>query len=101
MIWKIFFTSQGINYASVDDLFIDNFLKVHALLYADDLILISSSANELQNCLNALGNYCQTNKLFINAEKSKVLIFSKRKMQFEQTLFVIMTLWKLYINLNI
>lgn len=50
---------------------------LNCLLYADDLILISTSENGLRSCLSKLEKYCTTWKLNINCKKSKVVIFNK------------------------
>jgi exonuclease III len=49
-----------------------------ALLYADDLVLVSTSAEGLQKCMNLLGRYCTQWKLKINLSKTKVMVFNKR-----------------------
>ena len=46
-------------------------------MFADDLVLISETAEGLQNCLNALQNYCDKWCLSINTDKTKVMIFNK------------------------
>ena len=46
-------------------------------MYTDDVILISESANGLQNCLNKLSDYCETWNLCINIDKTKGMIFNK------------------------
>ena len=46
------------------------------LLYADDLILLSTSNAGLTNCLEKLGDYCELWHLEINVKKSKVIIFN-------------------------
>ena len=43
----------------------------------DDLILISSTAEGLQNCLNQLSDYCLKWDLSVNISKSKVIVFNK------------------------
>ena len=55
------------------------YMKLFTLLYADDTALMADSAKEMQNCLNAIGSYCQEWKLNINTEKTKILIFGARK----------------------
>ena len=45
----------------------------------DDLVLISESAEGLQNCMDTLSNYCMEWKLHINLEKTKVMVCSTRK----------------------
>ena len=51
--------------------------QINHLLYADDLILISSTAEGLQNCLNQLSDYCLKWDLSVNISKSKVIVFNK------------------------
>ena len=54
-----------------------NQLAVKFLQFADDLALLATSPSELQTALDDLSNYCVTNGLIINTEKTKVLIFHK------------------------
>jgi hypothetical protein len=49
------------------------------LLYADYVLLISESANGLQNALNAFNLYCKQWKLKVSTNKTKIMVFSKRK----------------------
>ncbi len=56
-------------------------MKLYVLLYADDTIVLAESPGELQTALNAMHDYCNTNKLTINATKTKILIFSKGKLR--------------------
>ena len=51
--------------------------QINHLLYADDLILISSTAEGLQNCLNQLSDCCLKWDLSVNISKSKVIVFNK------------------------
>ena len=53
------------------------FLKLFILLYADDTVLLSESSQGLQNALNTYAQYCDTWKLTVNIQKTKILIFSK------------------------
>ena len=48
----------------------------NALMYADDLILLSPSEEGLQQSINSLGVFCQTWKLNINYKKTKCMTFS-------------------------
>ncbi len=54
-------------------------IYVHCLLYADDLLILSETANGLQTSLNTLSIYCKTWHLQLNIKKTKVMIFSNRK----------------------
>lgn len=55
------------------------YLRLYLLLYADDTVILAESKVELQTALNAMYLYCKTWNLEINASKTKVVIFNKRK----------------------
>ena len=57
------------------------FVELFILMYADDTALLSESTDDLQKNLNIFNIYCEAWKLFIYCSKSKVVIFSKRKME--------------------
>ena len=62
-----------------DPFVLPNGTKLSSLLYADDLIILSRSTEAgLQNCLNALAQYCRSWMLNINPKKTKVMIFQRR-----------------------
>ena len=46
------------------------------LLYADDLVLLSTSYTGLNNCLNKVAQFCHKWQLVINIKKSKVIVFN-------------------------
>ena len=46
-------------------------------MYADDIVLLSTSPNGLQKKLDILQNYCNDWCLSVNTNKTKVLIFNK------------------------
>ena len=50
---------------------------VSCLLYADDIVLLSESAQGLQNLLNKLKIFCDKWHLQVNINKSKVMIFNR------------------------
>ena len=50
--------------------------KIHHFLYADDLVMISNSAEGLQRSLNKLCEYANHKYLTINIKKSKTMIFN-------------------------
>ena len=60
-----------------EDFFV--FMKLGVLLYADDTIIIAQSEQDLQFSLNRFNEYCQTWKLSVNLDKTKVVIFGARK----------------------
>ena len=47
------------------------------LLYADDLIMMSNSAEGLQTCIDNLEEYCKKWHWTINTVKSKIIIFNE------------------------
>jgi hypothetical protein len=65
----------------IDNFCIENITTY--LLYAGDVLLISESANGLQNALNAFSLYCKQWKLKDNTNKTKIMVFSKRKFEID------------------
>ena len=59
-----------------DQVELDNF-KISSLLYADNLIILSTSKSGLQSGLNKLASYCGNNCLTVNLKKTKIVVFSK------------------------
>ena len=59
------------------DIFLDKNNKINALMYADDLILLSESKEGLQIQINKLIDYCKKWQLEINEKKTKVMIFNR------------------------
>lgn len=57
-------------------------------MFADDMVILSETAEGLQNALNKLTDYCERWFLTINAEKTKVVIFNKNGKQLKGNFFV-------------
>jgi hypothetical protein len=53
-------------------------LAIHALMYADDIVLLNYSKVGLQQSLIVLEHFCKKWKLSINFDKTKVMIFNKK-----------------------
>ena len=68
---------EKVNIAFQDEL--EMYMKIFVLLYADDTILLSESEEGLKNILSAFETYCTVWKLSVNFNKTKIVIFSKRK----------------------
>lgn len=49
--------------------------KVCILLYADDIVFLTENETDLQKVLNVLNIWCNTNKLTVNLNKSKIVHF--------------------------
>ena len=47
------------------------------LLYADDIVIFSYNAFSLQKLLDEFERYCVSNKLTVNKDKSKIIVFRK------------------------
>ncbi len=52
-------------------------VDLSCLMYADDLVLLSSTASGLQCALDKLAQYCNRWQLVVNMSKSKVILFNK------------------------
>ena len=57
-------------------------ISINCLLYADDLVLLSSSPCGLQTCLDTLYEFCSCWKLEVNNSKSEVPIFNSNGKSF-------------------
>ena len=55
------------------------YFKLYLLLYVDDTVVLAESKEQLPTALNSMYFYCQTWKLEVNPSKTKVVIFSKRR----------------------
>ncbi|KAK6175976.1 hypothetical protein SNE40_014348 [Patella caerulea] len=78
------FLSQHYKGLSVHETDLENvgvYLKLFALLYADDTVLLAESESELQAVFNAMLEYCTVWKLEINPTKTKTIVFSKGKIR--------------------
>ena len=60
---------------------IEVFLKLFILLYADDTVVMAESADQLNIALSAVHDYCGLWDLTVNTSKTKVVIFSRGKVQ--------------------
>ena len=52
-------------------------IQLSCILWADDIILLSETDEGLSESLDILSNYCNTNELVINTEKTKCMTFNK------------------------
>ena len=65
------------------------------MLYADDLILLSESEDDLKLQIASLGNYATKWKMEINPGKSKVMIFNDPGEKKEKDIFYLLII-KIY-----
>lgn len=48
------------------------------MLFADDMVILSNSPDDLQCSLNLLYNYCEKWCLQVNVDKTKIVVFRNR-----------------------
>ncbi len=65
------------DYVNFDDDFVNSYLKLLVLMYADDTVILCDSVTGMNQVLRALYSYCNEWKLKLNCNKSKIVIFSK------------------------
>ena len=61
------------------------YIKRFLILYAYDTALMADSSDGLQTTLNCFEKYCDLWKLTVNTTKTKVVIFSKKKVRQNQS----------------
>lgn len=64
------------------------FIKLLAILYADDTILMSDDKEKFQELLDSFTRYCNLWKLKINVSKTKVMIFGGNTRSNNATFFL-------------
>jgi hypothetical protein len=53
------------------------YLKIFIILYADDTVILSESAESLQEAISAFEEYCNIWKLTVNTNKTKIVVCTK------------------------
>ena len=66
-----------LNNCNENDIILEG-MKVNALMYADDLIILSDTKEGLQKQIDRIGVYCDKWKLEVNIKKTKIMIFNRR-----------------------
>jgi hypothetical protein len=59
---------------------LDIFMKLFIILYADDTVLMTESSSNLQTLLDKFYLYCDTWKIKVNVDKTKIVVFSKGRL---------------------
>ena len=60
-----------------DKLQIDDIISINSLIWADDILLLSLSKEGLNQIIGLLSSYCEQNRLTLNKEKTKCMVFNK------------------------
>jgi hypothetical protein len=74
--------------ANLNDSDIEVFCNLFVLLYADDTVIFSESEAGLQKGLILIKEYCDLWKLSLNANKCKVIVFSRGKIRNLPSFFI-------------
>ena len=77
LLFNIFINDLFDKLKSTQDISLDDTQTFNILMYADDLIILSTSKENLQTNLNLLNEYCNKWKLEINYSKTKCMTFTK------------------------
>ena len=65
------------NTSNTDEIMLGN-TKLNCLLYADDIVLLSTSQQGLENCINTVKDFSKAWRMEVNLNKTKVMIFNKK-----------------------
>ena len=77
LLFNIFMAGLATKLSADDSgLKLDN-KKVNSLFWADDIVLLTETREDLERLLKNVSEYCNLNKLTINCKKTKCLIFNK------------------------
>ena len=73
--------SEAARESGLNDNDVNVFLNLFLLLYADDTVIFAETPEKLQDGLNGIKTYCDRWKLKLNANKCKVIIFSRGRVR--------------------
>ncbi|KAH0812552.1 hypothetical protein GEV33_010238 [Tenebrio molitor] len=59
--------------------------KVWSLAFADDMVIVAKSERKMKEMMRNLEKYVRKKKLEVNVEKTKMMVFSKRKRKNEES----------------
>jgi mannose/fructose/N-acetylgalactosamine-specific phosphotransferase system component IIB len=57
---------------------------VWSLAFADDLVIVAKNEREMKEITKSLVKYVRKKKLEVNVEKTKMMVFNKRKRKSEK-----------------
>ena len=70
---------QNCNYLDFSDDVVNMYLNLFVLMYADDTVILCDSEAGLKQALIAMYAYCRDWRLKVNCNKTKIVVFSGRK----------------------
>ena len=77
LLFNIFMSDLPSALCQEDNVMLDNTTKINCILWADDILILSETEEGLQKSLQNLHEYCNTNKLSVNMDKTQCMIFNK------------------------
>ena len=77
LLFNIFMADLPNKLSKKDSVSIEDKQKLNCLLWPDDILLLSETETGMNDMLKDLGEYCKTNDLTINFDKTKCMICNK------------------------
>ena len=77
LLFNIFMADLAKKIEKENQILLDNGISINSVLWADDLLLLSESEEGLNDILKAVDSQCTKDRLIINYEKTKCMIFNK------------------------
>lgn len=78
-----------------------NLCPIHCLMYADDIVILSSSSKGLQDKIQTLKKFCEDWCLHVNLSKTKIIIFNKAGRHLKSNLPMMKHILNVYQDVNI
>ncbi len=72
------------DYISFNNEVVDAYLRLFILMYADDTVLLCDSEDGMRRTLLALEEYCDNWKLKLNCDKTRIIVFSRGRVDIER-----------------
>ena len=66
---------------------LNDMIEISCLFYADDIVILSSSPEGLQKCIECLEKFCKSKALEVNTTKTKCMVFQKKSRKYTKHQF--------------
>ena len=66
---------------------LNDIIEISCLFYADDIVILSSSPEGLQKCIECLEKFCESKALEVNTTKTKCMVFQKKSRKYTKHQF--------------
>ena len=78
------FASNAINPTPLK---LNDMIEISCLFYADDIVILSSSPEGLQKCIECLEKFCESKAFEVNTTKTKCMVFQKKSRKYTKHQF--------------